>query len=345
MININGLTCYYNGLPMVKNVHMTIEKGEMVSLVGPSGCGKTTLLKAICGLHEEVDGSLVINGKDVVTIPSHKRSTIMVFQEYLLYPHLNVAENIAFGLKMRGMKRKERYEKVLPLIEKMGLSGLEKRYPGALSGGQKQRVALARALAVEPTVLLLDEPFSNLDERLREDMRRFVCDLQEELGITTIFVTHDIEEALMSSNRVVVMLDGIIQQIDSPELLYRKPVNRSVAKMLGSRTLLEGVFRQGQFHWQEHAVTIPAKNHASDMEGMACSAVIMPDAISFGTKEGSDLTGRVIKVVFGGSKYIVMIDVDNAHQEFYVLPPQHIEVGEIVGINIDWDSVVLVPNK
>lgn len=342
MIEIKKLNCYYNGQLTVKNINLEIEQGEMISLVGPSGCGKTTLLKSICGLQDEVDGSIKINGIDVTKEPAHKRSAIMVFQEYLLYPHLNVIENISFGLKMRGLKKMKRYEKVKPYIEKMGLSGLEMRYPNELSGGQKQRVALARALAVEPKVLLLDEPFSNLDEQLRDDMRRFVCDLQEELGITTIFVTHDIEEALMSSKRVVVMLDGEILQVDTPEVLYKEPSNYKVAKMLGTRSFISGTIESDVFSWNGHKIPCEAIGSGHYKLSGEALAVLTPEAIKLEACKASDTAYCVKKIVFGGSKYIVMLEKEEQLFEIVLLPPQKLEVGAHIKLVIDWTLVQLI---
>lgn len=341
MIEIKNLNCYYNRQLAVEDVNLFIEEGEMVSLVGPSGCGKTTLLRSICGLQEEVEGDILISGKSVIDLPPHKRSTLMVFQEYLLYPHLTVVENIGFGLKMQGIKKRERLKRVMPFISKMGLDGLEKRYPNELSGGQRQRVALARALAVEPKVLLLDEPFSNLDEQLREEMRRFVCELQEELKITTIFVTHDIEEALMSSRRVVVMQEGQVQQIGKPETLYKAPVNYTVAKMLGTRSFIEGTLNENRFLWDHAEIPQSTFLNGEDLEDGKYIAVLTPEMIHIG-KLGEGISARVEKVVFGGSKFLVTFKIGEDLFEWTLLPPQTLRPKEEVVIGIDWHQAVLV---
>lgn len=344
MIEIRNLNCYYNHQLTVEDVNLFIEEGEMISLVGPSGCGKTTLLRSICGLQEELEGDILINGKSVMGLPPHKRSALMVFQEYLLYPHLTVDENIGFGLKMQGIKKKERLKRVSPFISKMGLEGLEKRYPNELSGGQRQRVALARALAVEPKVLLLDEPFSNLDEQLREEMRRFVCELQEELKITTIFVTHDIEEALMSSRRVVVMQEGQVQQVGTPESLYKAPVNYTVAKMLGTRSFIWGTLKENLFCW-DHA-EIPQKTflNGAELEDGDYIAVLTPEMIH--VNESRDgISGRVKKVVFGGSKFLVTFEIGEDSFEWTLLPPQSLRPDQEVVIKVDWHQAVLLENR
>jgi iron(III) transport system ATP-binding protein len=219
------------------------------------------------------------------------------------------------------------------------------RYPNELSGGQKQRVALARALAVEPKVLLLDEPFSNLDEQLRDEMRRFVCDLQADLGITTVFVTHDIEEALMSSNRVVVMLDGEIQQVDVPEVLYKEPCNYKVAKMLGTRSFIKGDISDGIFSWNE--CTVPCKDIGTGSYNTPGKTlgVLTPEAIRINKNSNFENSYLIKKVVFGGSKYIVTLERYNKTCEVILLPPQQITPGDRVNLIIDWNSVQLLRDE
>lgn len=332
MIELCQFNCLYDGKQTVKNINMVIEDGEMVSLVGPSGCGKTTLLKGICGLHEEVTGSVRVNGQDVTYQSPHKRASILVFQEHLLYPHLNVVENIAFGLKMRGISKRRRYEMVKPFIAKMGLDGLENRYPNALSGGQRQRVALARALAVEPQVLLLDEPFSSLDEQLRNEMREFVCSLQKEFGITTIFVTHDIEEALMSSQRVAVMMDGELRQFSTPKKLYQQPENLQVAKLLSGRSYIEGRVEAGYFLWHETKIAYEGPQKLNDGPAVA---VLTPEAIKVVGPDKGQVICRVEAINFGGAKYHVSLSIEKKTYQVILLAPQEIEVGDFVGLVID----------
>ena len=211
-VKLINLTKHFDKVEVLKNINLDIKEGEIVSLLGPSGCGKSTTLKIIAGILELDDGDILFDEKSVKNIPTGKRDASIVFQEYLLFPHMNVFENIEFGLKMKKVNKKDRKEKVEELIDLVKLRGYEDKYPSELSGGQQQRVAIARTLAINPKVLLLDEPFSNLDINLRNEMREFVLSLQKKLQITTILVTHDKEEALMMSDKIAVMLNGEIKQ-------------------------------------------------------------------------------------------------------------------------------------
>ena len=213
-VKLINLTKYFDKVEVLKNINLDIKEGEIVSLLGPSGCGKSTTLKIIAGILELDDGDILFDEKSVKNIPTGKENVSIVFQEYLLFPHMNVFENIEFGLKMKKISKKNRKEKVEELIDLVKLRGYENKYPSELSGGQQQRVAIARTLAINPKVLLLDEPFSNLDINLRNEMREFVLSLQKKLKITTILVTHDKEEALMMSDKIAVMLNGEIKQYD-----------------------------------------------------------------------------------------------------------------------------------
>ncbi len=223
----------------VNNVSFGVEKGQLVTLLGPSGCGKTTTLRLIGGFEIATKGDVLIDGTRVNDLPPNKRPTAMVFQSYALFPHMNVFENVAYGLKNRKLDHREIKNRVLQMLSVVGLSGLEKRYPSQLSGGQQQRVALARALVVQPKVLLLDEPLSNLDAKLREQMRIELKKLQSTLGITSIYVTHDQLEAMTLSDVIIVMKDGIIMQRDSPQMIYRYPANKFVANFIGKANFLE----------------------------------------------------------------------------------------------------------
>lgn len=244
-IELKNITKSFNNNKVIDNISFSVEKGEMVSILGPSGCGKTTTLKIIAGLVKPDSGEIFFNGGSVLHTPVEKRGGVLVFQDFLLFPHLNVEENIGFGLKMAGVKKNERKKVVTEMLKLVQLEGYEEKYPRELSGGQKQRVAFARALAVKPKVLLLDEPFSNLDTRLRETMREFTCEIQRKLGITTILVTHDKEEALMSSDRIIVLLDGKIKQSGTPTEVYFKPACLRVAKFFGHKNFIEGIVRNG----------------------------------------------------------------------------------------------------
>lgn len=227
-------------LPAVRNVSLDVAKGELVCLLGPSGCGKTTTLKIIAGLLEPDTGRVCFDQRDVTGIPAEHREAVMVFQSHLLFPFLSVEENVGFGLKMQGVSRDQIRTRVTPMLERMQLAGYENRRPAQLSGGQKQRVALARALILEPKVLLLDEPLSNLDASLRDEMRELILSIKEELDLTIIFVTHDQEEAVLLADRIAVMFDGELQQYGASDELYRRPATLAIARFFGNNNSLNG---------------------------------------------------------------------------------------------------------
>jgi putative spermidine/putrescine transport system ATP-binding protein len=233
-LDLSHLEKAFGAVRVVKDFNLTIEKGEFVSLLGPSGCGKTTVLRMVAGFEQPSTGSISIEGRDVVGLKANQRKIGMVFQSYALFPNLTVADNVAFGLKIAGMRRAEADARVAEMLKLIGLPDLGGRYPFQLSGGQQQRVALARALAPRPRVLLLDEPLSALDAKIRVSLRTEIREIQRELGITTIFVTHDQEEALSISDRIVVMNGGIAEQVGTPFAVYNQPATRFVATFVGT---------------------------------------------------------------------------------------------------------------
>jgi len=239
-VTLNRLTKKYDDTLVVKEISLKVMDGEFFSLLGPSGCGKTTILRMIAGFIFPTSGSIFIDDKDLSQVPANRRNTGMVFQNYALFPHMTVFENVAFGLQTRKVAKTEIRDRVRRAIELVGLSGLEHRPAPQLSGGQQQRVALARAVVIEPGILLLDEPLSNLDAKLREETRDQIRDLQKRLGITAIYVTHDQEEALAMSDRIAVMESGKCLQIGPPEVIYRQPANRFVASFIGNMNIWEG---------------------------------------------------------------------------------------------------------
>lgn len=237
----------FQNVDVLNNINLRINHGEMITLLGPSGCGKSTTLKVIAGLLKPDDGDVIFNNKSVIEKKADKRDAVIVFQDYSLFPHMTAYENVEFGLKMRKVKKTERKVKVNRLLDLVKLKGYENKYPSQLSGGQKQRVAIARTLAVNPKVLLLDEPFSSLDINLRNEMREFVLTLQKDLNITTILVTHDKEEALMMSDKIAVMLNGTIMQFDTPINLYKNPKTKEVANIFGERNYIGGNIKKWFF--------------------------------------------------------------------------------------------------
>ncbi len=239
-LDLQGINVSYDKKHnILEGLNLQIEKGELVSLLGPSGCGKTTTLRVVAGFIEPTAGNFILDGEDLTKVPVHKRNFGLVFQSYALFPHLSVFDNVAFGLKLKKVSKEEIEKRVLNILEVCDLKGFEKRFPKQLSGGQRQRVALARALVVEPKLLLLDEPLSNLDAKLRINMRVELKRLQAKLGITTIFVTHDQEECFSISDKVAVMNGGVIEQYDTPENIYRSPKTEFVARFIGFENFID----------------------------------------------------------------------------------------------------------
>lgn len=233
-VELNGISKRWNDTIGVERLNLSIDQGSFVALLGPSGCGKSTSLRLMAGLEMPDEGSITINGRDVTTSAASERNLSMVFQSYALFPHLSVAENVVFGLKVRRVPKRERIEKMARALSITGLEGLEKRKPGELSGGQRQRVALARAIVAGQKLCLMDEPLSNLDAKLRNSVRKDIKKLQRDLGITVVYVTHDQTEAMSMADKVVLMKDGRLQQVGSPNELYSSPANTFVAGFIGA---------------------------------------------------------------------------------------------------------------
>ncbi len=312
-VTLNQLTKHFDDTPVVKGISLTVEDGEFFSLLGPSGCGKTTILRMLAGFTFPTSGTIFFDDQDVSHIPPNKRNTGMVFQNYALFPHMTVFENVAFGLRTRKVPRAERADRVAGALKLVGLSGLEARPVPLLSGGQQQRVALARAVVIEPNLLLLDEPLSNLDAKLREETRDQIRDLQKQLGITTIYVTHDQEEALAVSDRIAVMDDGISQQLDTPDVIFRQPANRFVATFMGKMNLWEGTLadEDGQCLFRhESGLTILLPQNTTMNEGPVFLAMrpqtikLSPDVLP-----GNTTAGSVIDRQFKGATVEFVVEV------------------------------------
>jgi iron(III) transport system ATP-binding protein len=282
-VDIEGVNLSYGTNHVLKDVNLAIEPGEFFAFLGPSGCGKTTLLRLIAGFNHADTGEVRIGGKPITDLPPWKRNVGMVFQSYALWPHMTVRRNVAFGLEERGVKRAEVERRVEAALGLVGLSHLAERRPSQLSGGQQQRVAVARTVAVEPKVLLLDEPLSNLDAKMRVQVRRELRDLQQRLGLTTIFVTHDQEEANTICDRIAVMNDGIVQQVGTPMDLYERPANLFVAGFLGTANILSGKLAgsgSGRFFEVDGGTRVPVAADAVVPEG--ATLVFRPQHASLG---------------------------------------------------------------
>jgi len=298
-LEIQHLEKTFGPLRVVKDFNLGIDKGEFVSLLGPSGCGKTTVLRMVGGFETPTSGAIVIEGKDVVALRPNRRNVGMVFQSYALFPNLTVAQNVAFGLKVAGLARSEMEARVSEMLRLIGLPDLGGRYPFQLSGGQQQRVALARALAVKPRVLLLDEPLSALDAKIRVSLREEIRQIQRELGITTIFVTHDQEEALSMSDRVVVMNGGIAEQVGVPHEVYNRPTTRFVANFVGTlNTLTATVEDAGRGIVSLAGVTVRLpQGGVAKPSGSEVALAIRPEAVHLGRNNGDVVLPAVIEDV------------------------------------------------
>lgn len=323
---------YEQNTPAVNNVSLNIENGEMMVLLGPSGCGKSTLLRMIAGLIDVTSGSILFDDRDVTKVPSQKRNTSMVFQSYALFPHLNVFDNIAFGLKIRDFSKSDIQHKVREMAEITGLSGLEDRKIQQLSGGQRQRVALARAIITKPDILLFDEPLSNLDEKLRVSMRQNIRHLQQEFGITSIYVTHDQEEAMSIADRITVMDNGNILQTDTPEKIYHFPRNQFVAEFVGQANLFD--VTQERNHILGRSIQVPVSE--KPMYAMLRPENIVLDSHSdfMGTVLEKENLGLIIRYTIQTDLQNIIVDSLNCSSR------KDFSIGEKVGLSFEEDSVV-----
>jgi putative spermidine/putrescine transport system ATP-binding protein len=317
-VEVRGLSRSYDAVVALRAVDLAVAPGEFVSLLGPSGCGKTTLLRCIAGLIAPTAGDVLVDGRDITHLPVHRRGLGMVFQSYALFPHMTVAENVGFGLRMRGMATAEAQKHIAEALALLQMQGLEQRYPGQLSGGQQQRVALARSLVTRPKVLLLDEPFGALDAQLRDAMQIELRRMQRRLGVTTVFVTHDQHEAFTMSDRVAVMSGGELQQLDTPSAIYNRPKTPFVAEFIGQVNRFEGTMRGCEGRASVVLVDgrdepILAETGADQISsGHRVQIMVRPERIviaSPGSSPGRNAqSGIVSDIVFSGEKVSIFID-------------------------------------
>lgn len=296
-IVMEGLVKQYpNGVRGVDGVDLSIAEGEFFALLGPSGCGKTTLLRSIAGLESITEGTLHIGGVDMTGAEPGQRGVAMVFQDYALFPHMNVSDNIAYPLRVRGVAKARRRRAAADTASRLSLAELLERKPGQLSGGQQQRVALARAITTKPDVLLLDEPLSNLDARLRLEARTFLKDLQRSLGVTSVFVTHDQAEALALADRIAVMRDGRIQQVGTPREIFHRPANEFVASFIGSHpmNLNRGVIRGGTIESLGARIALPRDMRREPAEGTRVRWGVRPEYVRWSDDDADDGPGAVV---------------------------------------------------
>uniref|UniRef100_UPI003FF02570 ABC transporter ATP-binding protein n=1 Tax=Eubacterium sp. TaxID=142586 RepID=UPI003FF02570 len=336
IIDLKDITVKYGDNVILDKLNLSINKKEFITLLGPSGCGKTTTLRCLAGFVEPNGGDIVFEGKVINDIPPHKRKVNTIFQRYALFSHMNVFENVAFGPEIQKMSKSEIRKTVAEMLELVNLKGFEKRQISSLSGCQQQRVAIARALANRPHVLLLDEPLGALDLKLRKDMQKELKAIQKRLGITFIYVTHDQEEALSMSDRVVVMDKGKIQQIGTPEDIYNEPVNAFVADFIGESNIVDAVMIK-DYYVRISGVVFDCLDKGFEPNEKV-EAVIRPEDIKIhelGTKD--TLPGKVTDVVFKGTFFETFVDVGGFI--WLVQTTEYHKVGETIGMYIDADSI------
>ena len=332
---VKGLSKHFGASKVFEDLSFAIEEGEFITLLGPSGCGKSTLLRCLAGLETPDAGSIFVNGEDITHTKPQKRGIGMVFQSYALFPNMTAAENIAFGLKMQGLEKNEILHRVAQAIRTVELTNNEKKYPNQLSGGQRQRVALARALVVKPRILLLDEPLSALDARIRRNLRDEIRSIQREMQLTTIFVTHDQEEALTMSDTIVVMNKGKIQQIGRPEDIYNEPKNAFVADFIGESNILDGVMLE------DYVVKFFGRKFQCVDKGFApnepVDVVIRPEDVDIVPPEQGHLCGTVTSVTFKGVHYDTIVDFKGF--KWLIQTTDYCPVDAYIGIRLNPEDI------
>jgi iron(III) transport system ATP-binding protein len=336
----------------VDNVSLSIDEGLLVTLLGPSGCGKTTILRLIAGFEHPTAGEIFIKGKIVNDVPPQKRNTAMVFQSYGLFPHMTVFENVAYGLKVRRFSRREIKEKVMWALDLVDLGGLEDRFPRQLSGGQQQRVAVCRAIVTEPKVLLLDEPLSNLDAKLRIKTREELRRLQQRLSITSIYVTHDQAEAMAISDKIGIMKDGKIQQLGSPDEIYAHPKNKFVADFIGGANFYKGTVievRDGWIMVEMLGISMKIIQDGDFSKGDEVEVVVRPEAIDLVPQKEGEFVGTVQLSHYTGSIIVYEIKLENGERmQVEVANPLErglLKKGDIVGINLHKNNIYLLKKE
>jgi ABC-type Fe3+/spermidine/putrescine transport system ATPase subunit len=353
-LSLHDITKRYGAVTVVDRIDLALEEGEFVSLLGPSGCGKTTTLRMLAGFIEPDGGTIALDGEVISApgsvLPPERRGMSMIFQSYAIWPNMTVAENVAFGLKLRKLSAEDIRRRVAEILDVVQMGHLAGRYPAELSGGQQQRVALARAIVVKPQVLLLDEPLSNLDANLREEMRFEIRRLHDEFRITTVYVTHDQAEAMATSDRIAVMNAGRIEQIDAPHLLYTRPRTRFVAGFIGRTNLVEGEFADGVIGFDGVSVAAGQIGAPPAGTGRKVLISIRPQSVGLHRSRPGDSDGRVVihgsisqRVFLGETWDYVVKAAESGLRLRATAPPLQVhDVGEQVWIEVDPRQMVVV---
>jgi len=335
IVELKNISVSFDGEIILNGLNLDIKDKEFITLLGPSGCGKTTTLRLIAGFLEPDDGEVFFEGSKINGVPAYKRQVNTIFQRYALFPHLNVYENVAFGLRIKKMKEKDIKAKVEEMLKLVNLSGLEKRNIDTLSGGQQQRVAIARAIANHPKVLLLDEPLAALDLKLRKDMQKELKKIQQQLGITFIFVTHDQEEALTMSDRVVVMDGGNIQQVGTPQDIYNEPENAFVADFIGESNILDGKMIKDYFV-EFSGASFDCLDKGFEPNELV-DVVVRPEDVDIVPIDKGHLTGVVTSVSFLGVHFEIIVDIGGF--KWMIQTTDEHFVGDKVGLYIEPDAI------
>jgi spermidine/putrescine transport system ATP-binding protein len=345
VVTLRGVTKRFDELVAVDRLDMDVSNGEFLALLGPSGCGKTTTLRMIAGFEEPTEGEITIDGSPVVGVPPNRRQVNTVFQQYALFPHMTVLDNVAYGLKQRGMGKRERHAKATEALSLVHLEGREQSRPNQLSGGQQQRVALARALVLEPKVLLLDEPLGALDQKLRKAMQIELKRLQAEVGITFVFVTHDQEEAMAMADRIAVMNEGRVEQLDVPGALYDEPATPFVADFIGDMSRLSGTLAGDEVRLDSGGRVPVGRRLAEAGNGEAVSVGLRPESAEVRVVEGADLEASVVTAMVLGDRLQVVARLDDG-QELLLRQSRAPEDGEVAAVQPgDRVGIVLRPRS
>ncbi len=344
-LELTKLVKRFGDVTAVKAISLRVEPGSLVALLGPSGCGKTTTLRMIAGLEQPTEGDILFNDKSVLGIAPEKREIGMVFQRYVLFPHMSVEKNVSFGLRMKGVAKDEIDRRVKEVMKIVQLEGFEKRFPSQLSGGQQQRVAIARTVVTNPQLLLMDEPLSNLDAKLREEMRSFITELQKRLNITTVFVTHDQIEAIELADQIGVIFDGELVQFGTPEEIFNRPANAQVADFMGATNIIKGTLKSKSI-LETDAGTLSLSQAPSQTEGSTVTATIRPEHIDLSkdAPQANALSATITEAIYYGGIVSYMVESAGLKLNIKDRSTRRFDVGEEVSVHLGQDHIWVFPN-